>query len=130
MTLSGTTPPGLNGFGSNSHEGVLRILLSSIISRVSLSYCSVSYNQNNRVVTPLQMCIRCILLFQPTGPRVDLGVMAMKEYSIVLRYPELKLYYQIHFTFLPRWSDILVGRRVLFLCYGYSQCILNPVDSP
>ena len=51
--------------------------------------------------------------------RVDLGVMAMKEYCILPKSPELESHHQIK-TY-PEHSFLARVGSVLALCRGYSQ---------
>ena len=60
-----------------------------------------------------------------SGSVYELGVMVMKEYSTLLRSPELEPYHQMWFSSLlwtPLFGEVLSFHR------GYSQCILNLID--
>ena len=55
---------------------------------------------------------------------VDLGVMAIKEYSKFFRSLELEPRHQMQFNVIP--STPFLMEVVLPLCQRYSQCILGP----
>ena len=57
----------------------------------------------------------------------DMGLMAMKRYSTLPRYPELESNHQMQFYVIHKTLLFLLG-EVLLLCRGYSQHNLGPVD--
>ena len=59
----------------------------------------------------------------PLQVRVDRRVIAMKGYSILLKYPILQPAHQMYFSIIVRTSLLEVA---LPLCKGYSQHILRP----
>ena len=54
---------------------------------------------------------------------MDLGEIAMKEYSILFRYRELDPYHKMQFSVIPRTDSSFVWGEILPLYWGYSQCI-------
>ena len=58
--------------------------------------------------------------------RVDLGVMAMKEYSTLSRTLEQEPHYQMQFSVIPRTPFFFEG--VLPLCKRCNQYILHPAS--
>ena len=60
--LSGATTPGQSGPGSDSNEGVLHILQSCSITRVSPSDCLLSYSGNSLGVV-LPLCREAVSVF-------------------------------------------------------------------
>ena len=55
--------------------------------------------------------------------KVELGVMVMKGYSILPRFPELEPHCQMQFRVIPKILFIFGG--VLILCRGYNQYLVS-----
>ena len=64
--VSRASIPGQNGTGSDGNEGVLNILLSSSITRASLSYCLVPYPRHS-LGEVLRLCKDTVIVFYTEG---------------------------------------------------------------
>ena len=60
--------------------------------------------------------------------RVDMGVMAVKGYSILPASPKLEPYHQIQLRIIPRTPHFFWWWWGLPLCKGDNQCILSHTD--
>ena len=57
--------------------------------------------------------------------KVDMGVMAVKEYSTLLMSPELELHYQMQFSVIPR---LLFFVGSLTSLQGIQPAFIRPAD--
>ena len=68
---------------------------------------------------PYQVLTLCV--------KVNLRLMAMKEYSTLPRVLKLEPHHLIQFSVITR-TPLFSGMDVLSLCREYSQTILSPTD--